>query len=105
MGAQVVPFDPTISLFTDASCMCGWAAFHVDDICVAGGETLVGHILGVLARAFPVKFEKREAYFFVECSVSKIRVGMSFRSHWIRKSTSTTFLAFKYPVKLREDAC
>ena len=44
--AIVVPFDPAIYLFRDHENLCGWAAVHVDDISIAGTDSLI-HSRGV----------------------------------------------------------
>ena len=63
-GAIVVPFDPAIYLFRDHESLCGWAAVHVDDISIAGTDSLTSSVLEALRGVFSVGSEKREEYIF-----------------------------------------
>ena len=64
IGAIVVPFDPAIYLFRDHEGLCGWVAVHVDDIFVAGTDSLTSSVLQALRGVFSVGSEKREEYVF-----------------------------------------
>ena len=64
IGAIVVPFDPAIYLFRDHENLCGWAAVHVDDISIAGTDSLISSVLEALQGVFSVVSEKREEYVF-----------------------------------------
>ena len=64
IGAIVVPFDPAIYLFRDHENLCGWAAAHVDDISIAGTDSLISSVLEPLHGVFSVGSEKREKYVF-----------------------------------------
>ena len=57
IGAIVVPFDPAIYLFRDPENLCGWAAVHVDDISIAGNDSLISSILKVWNGVFSVGSE------------------------------------------------
>ena len=63
-GAIVVPFDPAIYLFRDHESLCGCAAVHVDDISIAGTDSLTSSVLEALRGVFSVGSEKREEYVF-----------------------------------------
>ena len=64
IGAIVVPFDLAIYLFRDHENLCGWAAVHVDDISIAGTDSLISSVLEALHSVFSVGSEKREEYVF-----------------------------------------
>ena len=64
IGAIVVPFDLAIYLFRDHENLCGWAAVHVDDISIAGTDSLISSVLEALHDVFSVGSEKREEYVF-----------------------------------------
>ena len=63
-GAIVVPFDLAIYVFRDNENLCGWAAAHVDDISIAGTDSLISSVLEALHGVFSVGSEKREEYVF-----------------------------------------
>ena len=54
IGAIVVPFDPAIYLFRDHENLCGWAAVHVDDISIAGTDSLISSVLEALHGVFSI---------------------------------------------------
>ena len=64
IGAIVAPFDLAIYFFRDHENLCGWAAVHVDDISVAGTDSLISSVLEALHGVFCVGSEKREEYVF-----------------------------------------
>ena len=64
ISAIVVPFDPAIYLFRDHESFCGWAAVHVDDLSIAGTDSLTSSVLEVLRGVFSVGSEEREEYVF-----------------------------------------
>ena len=64
IGAIVVPFDLAIYLFRDHENLCGWAAVHVDNISIAGTNSLISSVLEALHGVFSVWSEKREEYVF-----------------------------------------
>ena len=64
IGAIVVPFDPAIYLFRDHESLCGWAAIHVDDVCIAWTDSPASSVLQALRGVFSVGSEKREEYVF-----------------------------------------
>ena len=64
IGAFVVPFDPAIYLFRDHDSLCKWAPVHVDDISIAGTDSLTSSVPQALRGVFSVGSEKREKYVF-----------------------------------------
>ena len=64
LGAIVVPFDLAIYLFWDHENLCGWAAVHVNDISIAGTDSVISSVLEALHSVFSVGSEKREEYVF-----------------------------------------
>ena len=64
IGAIVVPFDPAIYLFGDHGNLFGWAAVHVDDISIAGTDSLTSSVLEALRGVFSVGCKRREEYVF-----------------------------------------
>ena len=64
IGVIVVPFDPAIYLFRDHENLFGWAAVHVDDISIAGADSLPSSLLEALHGVFFVRSEGREDYIF-----------------------------------------
>ena len=64
IGAIVMPFDPAIYLFQDHESLCGWADVHVDDLSIAGSDSLTSSVLHVSHSVSSVRSEKREEYVF-----------------------------------------
>ena len=60
IGAIVVPFDLAIYLFREYEHFSGRAAVHMDDIAIAGTDSLISSVLEALHSVFSVGSEKRE---------------------------------------------
>ena len=58
-GAIVVPFDPAIYLFRDHENLCGWAAVQVDDISIAGTDSIISSVFEALHSVLSVGSEKK----------------------------------------------
>ena len=67
IGAIVVPFDPAIYLFRDDESLCGWAAVHVDDISIAGTDSLTSSVLQALRGVSLLDLKKERSMSVVEC--------------------------------------
>ena len=59
---RVGVFSFDLSNFCDF--LCGWAAVHVDDISIAGSDSLTSSVLQALRSVFSVGSENREEYLF-----------------------------------------